>query len=381
MKYLAFYDLEEYKNENRCVTPSTQKLVRYMADVMSDEDAIEIISPTRTLNKKGIYKGRVCQVDNKITLRHPPTFGAKTCVGRILAKGYVQMWLFIFLLIHLKNEELIVIYHGLSYIFTIKCMKKIKKIRLIMEVREIYANVNPSESKYKRKRELKYLSYADAYIVPSEFLNKEINTKNKPYVVAAGIYESVENITPKWNDGKIHVVYAGTLDPNKAGAQNLLEVTRYLTEKYHVHILGFGTELEIKSIKEKIDEIKQSTEAEVTYDGVLHGKQFEQFLHKCDIGVALQDINGKFNNTSFPSKILTYLANGLEVVSSDIPVVKESAVGKFIHYYSDQSPNVIATVIQSIKIEDNVKIYGLMNDLDRALKKEIRELLREIQVS
>lgn len=377
MKYIAFYDVEEYENENRCVTPSTKKLVRYMAEVMSRSYPIEIVSPTRTLNKSGYYSGRISQLQEGVDLRHPPTFGVRTKVGRVFAIGYTQIWLFIYLMLSVKRGETLVVYHGLSYMFTVCFMKKIKKLRLILEVREIYADVNPNTPEKKRKKELQYLSQGDAYVVPTELLNEKINVKKKPYVVASGVYEKTDDSGMKWNDGLVHVVYAGTLDPQKGGAQNMIEATQFLPEQYHVHILGFGSEEEKKAITERIREIQLSSKAVVTYDGVLFGMDFEKYLQKCDIGVAPQDKNGKFNDTSFPSKILTYLSNGLEVVSSDIPAVRQSAVGDIVYYYMDSAPDKIAQAVQSVNLNNTGNAGCLMDNLDRKLRREITGLFKE----
>ena len=58
--------------------------------------------------------------------------------------------------------------------------------------------------------------------------------------------------------------------------------------------------------------------------------------------------NAAFNATSFPSKILTYLANGLAVVSIRIPAIEQSEVGKYLFYYERQTPQEIAAAIMSV---------------------------------
>ena len=49
MKYIAFCDTEKFISENRSVAPSASNVVKYMADVFSDIEDVEIISPSRTL--------------------------------------------------------------------------------------------------------------------------------------------------------------------------------------------------------------------------------------------------------------------------------------------------------------------------------------------
>ena len=40
---------------------------------------------------------------------------------------------------------------------------------------------------------------------------------------------------------------------------------------------------------------------------------------------------------SFPSKIITYMANGLRVVSANIRSVKSSLVGEYLTYYDNNT--------------------------------------------
>ena len=49
-----------------------------------------------------------------------------------------------------------------------------------------------------------------------------------------------------------------------------------------------------------------------------------KFIQKCQIGLCTQNIDAAFNTTSFPSKILSYMSNGLEVVGVNIAAIKNS---------------------------------------------------------
>lgn len=47
-------------------------------------------------------------------------------------------------------------------------------------------------------------------------------------------------MSERHKDNKVHVVYSGTLDPNKGGAMAAVGVAASLPSTYRVHILGFG---------------------------------------------------------------------------------------------------------------------------------------------
>ena len=165
-----------------------------------------------------------------------------------------------------------------------------------------------------------------------------------------------------FTDGKIHCVYAGTLDPRKGGAAAAAASALFLNGNYHIHILGFGNEKEKKEMYDIIDDISKKTEARITYDGLLSGDEFTSFIQSCDIGFSTQNPDAAFNSTSFPSKILTYMVNGLRVVSIRIPAIEKSAVGKFMYYYDEQTPENIANAVKSIDLADG---YDSRKELER----------------
>ena len=382
MKYIAFFDTTEYKAENRSVAPSASNVVRYMADVMSEFINVEIISPSRTLNKSGFYKGRKNDVAKNITLIQPPTFGADNKIMTLLAVIQVRVWLFLYLLIHVKRNEHFIVYHSLSYMNIIRFIKRMKNAKIIEEIREIYADVKQISEENKviiakqREKEKNFFQIADKYIFPTDALNKLINIKSKPYILAPGIYRPERKLGDKLKDGFIHVVYAGTLRPEKGGAATAVEVAAYLPSLYYVHILGYGSDEAVEQIKMQIDNVmKTSSHAKVSYDGLLRGDEFSSFLQSCHIGLVTQDTSGVFNNTSFPSKILTYLVNDLEVISGRIEAVENSPVGIYLHYYDHQNPKCIAEAIQMIKTTNSVSNNIHMQKLDEQLRREISILL------
>ncbi len=373
MKYIAFYDLEEYKSENRSVAPAAADVVRYMADVMTDFDDVEIICPARSLNTNGFYKGRKVNVGKGVKLLMPPSFGTRTQLGRVVSVIWIQVWLFFYLLKTTSKNEQIILYHGLSYMNTIRLLKKIKKIRLILEIREFYSDVGGTDEEKKRK-EQEFFALADKFVFPTELLNGMINVNKKPYVIATGVYKSCDNEKMHKKSDSIDVVYAGTLSREKGGAEAAILCAEYLASNYHVHILGYGVQEEVKNIEHLINNIAGSSHAKVTYHGVLRGTEFSNFVQTCQIGLASQDIRADFNNTSFPSKILMYLSNGLQVVSGRIPAVEKSGVGDMIYYYDEQEPKKIAEAIMRVNLNDGFSCSEQLSRLDRELREEFKKM-------
>lgn len=279
----------------------------------------------------------------------------------------------------LGNESKVVIYHSLPLLKVIDLFDK-KKKRFILEMEEIYADVIGKTK--LRKKEIAAAHKANGYIFPTKMLNSEINNKNKPFVIIHGTYQvemdrkcGIINKNLQTDEDKIiHCVYAGTLDPRKGGAV-AAAAAEFLPENYHVHILGFGSEQEIQNMKDRILNITSRAKAKVTYDGLLYGEDYIRFIQSCDIGLSTQNPDAAFNATSFPSKILSYMANGLRVVSIRIPAIEQSAVGDALFYYDRQTPEEIAKAILAVNLtadDDPRKTISVLSD---RFEREIRKLL------
>ena len=142
---------------------------------------------------------------------------------------------------------------------------------------------------------------------------------------------------------------------------------------YFVHICGFGDPCQIKSI---VADVQKRSKAKITFEGEFKGNDYKHFIQKCHIGLSTQNPNAAFNATSFPSKVLVYLSNGLKVVSIHIPAIAQSAVADKLFFYYEQTPEKIAeAIIQASKKEQNGD--EILNDLDMKFSDELSRLVEE----
>ncbi len=281
----------------------------------------------------------------------------------------------------LGNESKVVIYHSLGLFKVIDLFDK-KKKRFILEMEEIYADVIGKTK--LRKKEIAAAHKANGYIFSTKLLDEIINTDSKPSIIIHGTYQIDQdrncNIFKEslqgQSDSIIHCVYAGTLDPRKGGAA-AAAATEFLPDGYHIHILGFGSEKQIQDMKDLISSVSSQSKARITYDGLLSGEDYIRFIQSCDIGLSTQDPTAAFNATSFPSKILSYLANGLRVVSIKIPAIEESAVGDMLYYYTKQTPEEIANAIKSVNIDEYYNSRERISKLSNSFERELKTLLGE----
>ena len=384
MKYLAYYDTPDNKAENRNYVLSAANKIDYICSVLNRiGHSVELISASGSYNRKGC-KGKTVQLSDRISLKLFPSIGTGILPKRLLGRMLLKTRLFLYLLFHIQKNETVMVYHSLGYAGMVTLLKKIRRFRLVLEVEEIYADVNGRER--DRKKEYRLFSEADAFLFPTEMLNGQINTCNKPYTVVHGTYRVNPNLgcdlfaEDLGKDGKrkIHCVYAGTFDPRKGGAMAAAAAAEFLPEQYHVHILGFGTKEETEQMTALIHRISAVTKCTITYDGLLSGDAYLKFLQSCDIGLSTQNPDAGFNGTSFPSKILSYMANGLRVVSIRIPAVAGSAIGDHVYYYDEQLPESIARAILRVEPDAGCGRREIVEKLDLDFTKEIQALWEEI---
>lgn len=379
MKYLCYYDIDDRQNRKYILSAKNKLDYIFSAIEKITDEKLEIISMSETKGNKR-QPGRIENVSPNATLKLFSSFGKKNKLTKIIDYVLLPVKTFLFLLLHTHSGENVIVYHSLSFCTLVSLAKKIKHFRLILEFEEVYSDV--SGDKKQRKKEFKFSELADAYIFPTEFLNQLVNIKHKPSVIIYGTYQIEEdrkinvfnNNLQGESDTTIHCVYAGTLDPRKGGAA-AAAAAEYLPECYHTHILGFGSEQQIHDMKDLVAEISSRSNAKVTYDGLLAGEEYIRFIQSCDIGLSTQDPTAAFNATSFPSKILSYLANGLRVVSIKIPAIEESAVGDMLYYYTEQTPEEIANAIKSVNINKDYNGRKRITELAKIFEQNIKELL------
>lgn len=276
----------------------------------------------------------------------------------------------------LTSNDTVIAYHSLQTTDIFCAYKRKKGFKFVLELEEIYQDVVNCGTK-KAAWERKVITAADGYILATEALSKEIPA-GRPYIVVNGTYHSEPKRDVCFNDGKVHCVYAGTFDPTKGGAA-AAAAAEFLPENYHIHILGFGTEEQKKQLQELIAAVQKKTKCTLTYDGLKSGEEYIQFLQKCHIGLCTQIPDAKYTETSFPSKVLVYLANGLRVLSVRIPAVENSAVGGILYYYDNQSPQEIANAIMSIPMEEGYNSRQLLNQLDKDCENNLKRLMEIIE--
>ena len=376
IKYIGYYDTDENNIEKRGYALAATNKMDYICSALNKAGyEVLIVSPSKTKSNK-YYKGKKTAINENVNLKLFPTFPWGNYLQKAISIIMGDIMLILYLITQTKKNEPILVYHSLGLKNIVRFAKKIKGFKVILEVEEVYQDVM-LYSKRTRKSEYKNFNIADKYIFPTVLLNQKLNINNVPYSIISGTYQVEEDRKCKFDDGKIHVVYAGTFDPRKGGALAAAAAAAYLPKNYHIHIIGFGSKDDTSMLISSIEDVSKKTEATLTYDGLLSGEEYIRFLQKCDIGLSTQIPGATYNETSFPSKILSYMANGLRVVSVRIKAIEISDVGQAVYYYDEPSPEVIANVIKSIDILEPYDSRELIRDLDKDFVREIKELIEK----
>lgn len=366
--YLIHFD----NKKNRNVTPSAITKGKYVASALAScSSEVEIVSlayPTKDSQDEVYY-----QVSENVICH---LFKGKYSNNRIIR--YLNHKLYDkkirkYLKQNVKKEDIIVVYHSLANMKLVKYIKKNVTDKIVYEVEEIYGDViNDEKAKIK---ELKAFKNASSYIFSNDYLNTIINTKQLPYVTCYGTYEIPTLYKESFNDNLIHCLYAGTLAQNK-GALNAINVAKYLPNNYLIHILGFGSEKDIADIKNAVNEVNNSYgTTKVIYEGLKLNEEYLKFIQKCQIGLCTQNIDAAFNTTSFPSKILSYMSNGLEVVGVNIAAIKNSKVGQYIQFYNVPDEKEIANAILNINLNNKTNNVDVVKELDKEFKEDLKDML------
>ena len=374
IKYIGYYDTADNYLENRVVSLAATNKMDYICRKLNELGyRVSIISPSKTKDNR-FYKGKNQTISQYVSLKLFPTFPRRNIFQKLFRLIIGDIMLVLYLLRKCKPGETIMAYHSVALVWILLFVKRIKHLNLILEGEEIYSDV--SGIKRHRKLENRIFSASDAFLFPTELLNQKLNPNGKPYAIIHGTYQAENDRVISFVDDKIHVVYSGTFDPRKGGALAAAAAAEYLPEQYHLHVLGFGSESDASNLLKQIENVSRTAKASVTYDGLLSGEDFIRFLQKCDIGLSTQSPDAAFNDTSFPSKILTYMANGLRVVSIRIKAIETSAVGKYIDYYETSNPQAIAEAIMAVDLNESYDSREVIRELDVEFIEDLEALLK-----
>lgn len=379
IKYIGLYDLPDAKG-GRVSALSLINKMDYIADAVNQAGYdVHIVSPSWSSGngeKVTAQKGGTIQLHPHKKVTFCPTFSTRNKIIGYLKIIYSLIWLFFWLVKNVKRNEKILLYHVQWLSLPIRWAKKIKGFNLILEVEEFYGKVWKNKN-ILNKWEQKLIDSADSYIAVSDVLAEILGSKAK--AVLYGNYTvPVSNNTNFVNEGdKIHIVYAGSIDDTKGGALNAARCAELFPENYIVHILGTGNKKQIDKLNKVIDFVNNIQKREACiYHGVLIGKDYDDFLFKCQIALNPQK-EGDYMNTAFPSKVISYLSHNLRVVSTRIESIEKSKLSHLITFAEDDQPSSIAKAVMAIDFQSTYNSASEIQKLNNEFVVNIKKILAD----
>lgn len=380
IKYIAAFDLDENRNENRLNTLSSTNKINYIITVLNELGyGVDVISTSQTLNKQ-CYSGKLIKWGEN-TLRLFPTTWRGGFFLKVINALVMRFAISIYLYGNIQKGDIVIVYHSSGHLWIPRVLKK-KGARLIEECEEIYGDIFGKPKLAERER--KDLQGCYAYIYPTRLLNDVVNKEGAPYLVIHGAYKDVgatffdDEVCDEpslANRNIYHIAYTGILDPKK-GCIEVVKAAEFLDDSFHIHILGFGNDDELRFLNNTIEDIKKKTKCEVTYDGLRKGSAYTNYLSKINLGVCTLNTEQGFIATQFPSKIISYMAAGSPVLCSDVEAIKTSDVAGAITFYKGNTPKEIAEGMKTARRKGAIDSKQLLSVCHERFKKEIFELIK-----
>ena len=375
IKYLCYYALPDDEQERSHIL-AADNFIDYVSDAMIEAGKdVLILSASPTDSKTKGCKGFTKELKPHKRIRFFRAFPWNNIINKALTILIIRAHI-LYELLSVSKGEVVMVYHSLAYMRTVEIARRLKKFTLLLYVGEIYSDVTHDEK--MKQREMRFFQCADRYVFATEFLDRIINKNNKPSLALYGSYhnEPVREDVAR-NDGKIHCVYAGTFDHMKGEAQQSVEMSQYLTDDYCVHICGFGNERDTKDLLEKVNQINTQHPGRILYEGSLRGEAFIRMLQSCQIGLFTPISHLEFNGSDFPSKILSYLTNGQQVVSARVDPVEKSPLGPYLTFYDGDRPEDIAKAVQAVDIRSSYNGRAIVDLLRNDFMNNFKNLLQK----
>jgi len=375
MKYICNFGIDNCDEEREYALSAKDKALFLLNIIAGFNYNIDIISPTVTLRKR-FFKKRLDQINERIKVISGPTIPFMLFFNNRISKIFSNIWMMLYLIFHCKKNEVIYVYHLFNLMPFVTLAKKIKKLKVCIEVEEIYSLLHQS-SKRRLKKEISFLNDCEFLILASNELRNIIKVDDKNVLVYSGKFEPCEKLINDKQDYPIKVVYSGLID-KKGMANTALSVCKYLNKSFEVHFAGYGTSDDIEDFKADIENNNLTNECKAYYDGMFRGEEYCRYLQQNHIGLCPLNDDNTFQMACFPSKISSYLSNGLFVVTSENKTVRNSVVGDLIDYSKNNDAKNLANTIMNIDIHKSSNIECILYVYD-SFRMEVEKFLSEVE--
>lgn len=339
--------------------PGNKKMHYVRSALLKVCDEVKVFSACRTSKKGVIRKKEIIDKNNQYIYYRPSAHGG--FLFKVLDRFLFKQQLSKYIRKEIKDGDTVVIYHSvrLTHIL-IKLLKK-RKVNTILEVEELYG-YGASYDNPNVDKEIEDIKHFKKHIFVNDILPEFLKV-DSDYTVCYGVYDFKERPST-YNRDKIRVVYAGTIENSKVGAYTAVEMAKHLSDKYELHIAGFGTNDSIEKLKGLIEENNKNECCQIIYHGKLDGDDLSSLLFSCEIGLSTYVIRLPFSNCVFPSKLTTYVCHGLKVVIGRAENFERARIAEGWVYYEDNKPESIATAVEKAANAEQIDCSKIIKNLE-----------------
>lgn len=371
--YLGHYDLLRNGKQERVYSLAGARKIDFVCDelVQLGFDVNLVSAAYSNLNGHGKVSGTTERIRDGITLILAPSNKATNKLERIKRVLGARLWLFCYLLRNCKKDDCVVVYHNYADALAIVLAQKIKGFKLILQIEEQYSRVWKL-SPFQKWKENLLLEYGkeDALVV-SELLAEKLNITNP--IVSYGNYRVYEGQIPtKRTSGNIVLVFTGMIETVRNGAFLSIECMKYLPSDYTLYLSGPVSKGTEEQFYTSINNVNRECGREAcVYMGMLGDAEYENLLLSADIALNPQR-EGSFGDFVFPSKILTYMSYGLQVVSTKGRSIVKSDLAGCIAFAEDFTAESVANTILRVANSPLTDYRDVLNKLEMDFRRKLK---------
>lgn len=373
--YLGYYKSKHIEDFKKSGSNAASFKMGYVVRSLKEKGEKVTVVSWCPSDKIGRVPLRELQVDEALKVVYLPSVRIPKMPMRITA-FFRNCAIYRYFMRNVKKEDTVIVYHATSISEPLLKAKQKIGFKLILEVEEIYhADTKMKDRETIKIKEEALIAAADSYIIVNDLIYDKYIHNDKPHMVLYGVYDGQEfSIPTDLDKEKTKLLFSGSIDKVR-GSELAIDVAKYLSKEYQLHICGAGAAAYVAELTERIQRHnEEEVGCEIIYHGQLSEDDLDALALSCDIGLNLQDIHNPFEAVSFPSKITFYLQHGLNVVSTKMSSVLASEIAPFVTFGED-SAEAMAQAIKTVLIKEKKDNMRVMNNLDMRAKEALKSLL------
>lgn len=255
----------------------------------------------------------------------------------------------LWLMRHVRKGDVVCVYNGEpANAIPALLVWLLRRTRLVAQFEELYRGLG---RKYVLHRvfEKAIARVADGFVVSNVGILDclGLNMDTHRVAIASGYASDCHGVSSDESsfpeDGPLVLLYAGTLDEIR-GVKKFIETFVTIKSDAKLRITGSGPlEFYVRGIAARHHNIE--------YLGVLSEQDLADVIRGADLCVNPQRTRCQFSDSSFPSKVVNYLAHGKTVIATETVSLVNSRYGDMVVFYDDQTKNGLQVALDTFKQE------------------------------